>query len=828
MFSVKGQDPGVYVHKINTNENGAEFSIDENGAILINYSIPEILFQNLKNVQGSFYRISIPEHIATIDTGLPELPVLSKLLIVPEGSEIKVKISDVKSIRLRPPGRKVKGVLFPAQEGEAKSPQARQRSFAINNGVYKKRKLISSDTVNIEILGKSRNNNLVNIYIQPARYNPGRNLLEIITSMKIEVSFSGDFTGSKSIGSPLFDISLSKGVINPATNLINDYSEVPVGMVILTDTMFTKTLQPFIEWKTRKGFRIKVLNRGDKYAGTTYTELRDTLKAIYESSTEEQPAPDYLLIVGDINKIPKYSTSSGNATDLYYGEYDGNGDFLPEIYTGRLPVKDTAELRNVVNKIIQYEKFEFADTNKFYSNALATTGYDFAHKTHMNGQIRYSITNYLTDQNKIKEFHYYHTNEIDEKLVAPIMASQKAYIIDSLFNKKGLSFINYTGHGGTTGWKNLNILVDDITTLKNNNMYPFIVSNACETGQFHIENSFSNRMLLEKNKGAIGVIGCSNDSYWDEDYFYSVGLGQITEYPSYSGKGPGFFDSFFHTHDESPSEWYYTIGQINYAGNLSVSSSTSFRKKYYWETYNIVGDPSMIPILGKPGNFDIILPDTLPVGIRKLTLNATPFAYAAISDFDTLWDASFASPSGSVILDIPQTSDDSCLVVITGQNKYPIIKTVFFSDLSTEFLNLDTCIVSDPNGNKDGKVDYEENFNLSFLLNNLGSKAADSVYVKVSSTSEWLSVITDSTYIGTISPGSKINVADKLSLRVTGKVPDLQRASVNLVICSTENTNVIPVDVLIHSPILKISAIITNDTESGNGDFIADAGENID
>ena len=44
------------------------------------------------------------------------------------------------------------------------------------------------------------------------------------------------------------------------------------------------------------------------------------------------------------------------------------------------------------------------------------------------------------------------------------------------------------------------------------------------------------------------------------------------------------------------------------------------------------------------------IPDTLPNGIKSLTLNADPFSYLAVSHSDTLWDASFASASGSVEL----------------------------------------------------------------------------------------------------------------------------------------------------------------------------------
>ena len=68
-------------------------------------------------------------------------------------------------------------------------------------------------------------------------------------------------------------------------------------------------------------------------------------------------------------------------------------------------------------------------------------------------------------------------------------------------------------------------------------------------------------------------------------------------------------------------------------------------------------------LLETPKAFNISLPDTLPNGIKSLTLNIEPFAYIAVSHFDTLWDASFASASGSVALEMPGLSNDSCLIV---------------------------------------------------------------------------------------------------------------------------------------------------------------------
>jgi len=48
------------------------------------------------------------------------------------------------------------------------------------------------------------------------------------------------------------------------------------------------------------------------------------------------------------------------------------------MFIGRLPVADTNEVKTAITKIIQYEKFQFADTNKFYSRAMVSAGYDEA------------------------------------------------------------------------------------------------------------------------------------------------------------------------------------------------------------------------------------------------------------------------------------------------------------------------------------------------------------------------------------------------------------------------------------------------------------------
>jgi len=816
--SASGQTGKSYKFRFDGNLHKSDVIIG-NQFIIINYSISELNVESITNGNGSFYRVSIPGHIPTVSPGKPELPVFSRLISIPYGSEPKIKISEVRSSKINPSGKKIVGVLFPTQESETKGAQQLKPGFKIDKTVYASRGLISSDTVRIESLSTVRNNKLANLYILPVRYNPHSNSMEVITSMRIEITFSNsDNITSKSLTtqSSLFNESLDKGVLNfNPGQVIPGYSDQPVKMVIITDTAFKKLLQPFFKWKTQKGFKLKILYKGTNMAGNDYTHLKDTLTKIYKAGTVNDPPPEYLLIIGDINRVPYYgSGGTGNITDMYYGEFDGNGDYIPEMYIGRIPVADTTELKTAVNKIIQYEKFQFADTNKFYSRAIVSAGYDEGYSSYMNGQIKYATSNYLTKANKIDEFHFNY----------PQSYTAKDSII-KLINK-GVSFINYTGHGEALGWLHVNIKSPDIQqSFENKNMYPFIISNACRTAEFSLATSFGTRMLLTANKGAIGFIGCSNDSYWDEDYYWAVGQGTISADPTYEGKGLGAYDRMFHTHGESPSDWYFTMGQINYAGNLAVSASNSSRKKYYWETYNLVGDPSVIPILGKPDLYNISLPDTLPNGITSLTLNVDPFAYVAVSHSDTLWDASFASNSGAVVLDMPGRSNDSCLVVITGQNKIPLVRTIHISNINKEFINLSASSINDSQGNNNNIADYGESFYLKLKVSNLGLTDAHNLYAKISSSSDWITITRDSVSIGTLQARSDIELSNNLGISVSNNVPDMGIVTIKLLLKDQKIEKRYSIDIAIHAPELQIINCIMDDKSLGNGDYIADPGE---
>jgi len=118
--SASGQTGKSYKFHLDGNLPKSEVIVG-NQSVIINYSISDVTIESISNNSGSYYRISIPDHIRSVVPGKPELPVFSRLISIPEGSGYKIKISEVKSVRINPSGKKIEGLLIPARKVKQKN-----------------------------------------------------------------------------------------------------------------------------------------------------------------------------------------------------------------------------------------------------------------------------------------------------------------------------------------------------------------------------------------------------------------------------------------------------------------------------------------------------------------------------------------------------------------------------------------------------------------------------------------------------------------------------------------------------------------------------------
>ncbi|HPS98465.1 MAG TPA: C25 family cysteine peptidase [Bacteroidales bacterium] len=774
------------------------------------YRSGESEFQTITDPSGKYLRLFLPGHHQSPETGQPELPVWSRLVEVPDGMEVVVSISEVSSRRIRFADQGApQAELFPAQPARTKNQVRDDRITVKDRKAYGSRNTLMHDTVRVTHEGIFRGRRLANIAVYPAFYNPGGRYVDLITSMKVEIGFRPEATkGEEDTEDPV-----NKGGF-ASDSYITGYTDRPVHMIIVTDSIFRKHLEPLVRWKTLKGIRTTVIYRKSGPADTVYKDLKNRISTVYFSLQEKGIPVHYLMIAGDQSIIPT-SRGTTNVSDLYYGEFDGQGDYIPELFIGRLPASDTTQMKGMVKKIIDYETNRLGPAIDNWSRALATAGNAPGFELYMNGQVSYIYNTYLKADKSLNAIGWLYPD-----------APQKDDSLKTVFNK-GVSILNYTGHGEATGFSDPAFRTSMMNEFSNENKYPLIIANACRTAQINVASCFGTAMVATPNKGAIGYIGCTNDSYWSDDFFWSVGPGTPGPNVTFETTGAGAFDRLFHTHGEPPGEWYYTMGQVNFSGNMSVSASTSPRKKYYWETYMLLGDPSLSPVIGRPDTFRIDLPDRVPQQLQVLSFFTGPFAYAALSDFDTLWDARFVSPSGNISLAVPAGVKDSCLLVVTGQNMLPFYKTIHFGDVPEPFITVGDIVFDDADGNGNGLPDYSEPVNLQVTVKNIGKMRTSKMTARLSVASGMITVEADTATIGVLLPGQTRTITGKFIFRVSDSVEDGELAALLLSIKDGSEEYRYGIDMTLNAPELKIISAIHDDSSLGNSNFLPDPGEKL-
>ena len=279
--------------------------------------------------KGEFIHLSIEGYANSEKVGFPLLPVKKSLIEVPLGANISYKIKSYTTEEIKLSDYGILHSVVPAQAPLSKSNTG-VVNFIMDQIAYQYKGYLPSDLVKIEKLGIMRGENLARLNICPFSYNPYKNTLLVYHDLLVEINFSGGDEAATRVlkqknNSPLFEANQTM-ILNYKPLLEKDLiTKSPVKYVIVSDPMFQATLQPFIQWKTKKGFKVIEAYTNNPLVGNTTSSIKSYLQTLYNSGTPSDPSPTYLLLVGDIAQVPTFpGTTATYPTDLPYGEYTGD------------------------------------------------------------------------------------------------------------------------------------------------------------------------------------------------------------------------------------------------------------------------------------------------------------------------------------------------------------------------------------------------------------------------------------------------------------------------------------------------------------------------
>ncbi|HPD96391.1 MAG TPA: C25 family cysteine peptidase [Tenuifilaceae bacterium] len=807
----------------------------QSGKINLKFSIDELKYQTRKVKTGEeFTEIWFSKANTIGKVGEPQLPALKKLVKLPLGASVSIKVKgyNQKEISLSKEG--ILNPIIPVQPSVSKSEDTLNTPFQIKSGAYKRTIYNQEPIAKIEVLGNLRQYTIARLVISPVDYNPGNASLKIYNDIDVEISVEGGAKSLSDLGgtySPYFDV-LTKTMLNAGGSAYDDHPELtkyPVKMLIISNRIFEDTLKRFVAWKTQKGFDVTV-----KYTdeiGTTASEIKTYIQQVYNSATVENPAPTFLLLVGDVEQLAASATGteSGKLTDLYYASVDG--DIFPEMYYGRLSATTAAELSHIIDKIISYENYDFNDPTRL-NNVTLIAGNDAT----WNPAIAEPTIKYATAYHFNATNGFTTVNEYGVSSDANNPDVQSGYTGCYNSDKITVGFINYTAHCSETSWGDPSLSITQVNSFTNQMQYPLVIANCCLSGNFGYSESIGEAWLRKENGGAVTYIGSSPSSYWKEDMYWAVGAfpmeGDNNGYvPTYEESTTGAYDAPFGSE-------YVTTGAMMFCGDLAVTQAEingypqQINPTYYWEAYNILGDPSLMPYFKEAQSNSVIHPSIVPVGSSSIKVTALDNSLVSITRDTAILGTAFYTANEEQ--DIPLQVIDSpgkLIITVTRPQTIPYIDTIQAVVVDGPYISLETQTLSDSLGNKNGAADVGETISLNFSLKNMGNNQATDLYMKVNSDYNYLSLSSsDSVYIGTLSNAegnNTISIENAFTFSVKQNAPDETIQYIPVTFISNEGTWDAKAKVVINAPKIEVNQLTVDDAILGNNDGNASRGESF-
>jgi hypothetical protein len=335
--------------------------------------------------------------------------------------------------------------------------------------------------------------------------------------------------------------------------------------LIITVPEMAETVKSLAAYRKTQGFTPMVVlleNIMDEFNYGIYNPeaVRDFLSYAAKNWPK---APRYVLLAGngtfdyknnldkDDNLIPTLMSSTPDGlypSDNLFADF--NGDHVPEIALGRLPVLTAGDLQNVIGKIIGYERS--TGNHVIMAADVPDDGGDFPSDSDAVALLvpqRYSVEKIYLSEHPIVE--------------------ARTMLISGI--NKGAVFVNYIGHGGVDILaRNGLLLTGDIGSMTNIGKLPVMAAMTCSAGQYAIPgfDSLGEALVVKKDVGAAAVwapTGLSLNSYariLDEEFVKSA-----------SGNSKGILGDAI----------------LKALRNYSVTGGPA----YMMDIYNLLGDPAL-------------------------------------------------------------------------------------------------------------------------------------------------------------------------------------------------------------------------------------------
>ena len=666
-------------------------SFDANHSTL-EASTPDFSIGKISFAQGEYDFLSTSMEGQMRLIGAPDLPTTSTLLAVPDTGELQTEISYT-SVRVE---TNVNLAPFqPVQLEAQNSPEG----FAIDQDIYSQNAWFPQSPVILHERIQMRDLTLVTVEVSPFQYNPVTKELRIYEGLEVDVNHSEPLLAPERPISRFFEPLYENLVPNSVLVLEPNYQIPSILFIHTENTTVTTVLQALLDWRHEKGFEVH--SASTLQTGTSNSSIKNYIQNAYDNWINP---PEFVVLVGDAGgtfNIPTWIENFSNYNgegDLPYVHLAGT-DYVADAFIGRLPFGSTSEFTNIITKILNYEKNPNLLDTDWYTRALL-----------VGDQASSGLSTIMTNRN-INEYMEAHGYQDNFEVYGGSFVSQIASSINA-----GVSFFNYRGWLGMSGWGNSNT-----SGLTNGSNLPFVTILTCGTGSFTGDSRSEQFLKVGTSsvpKGGIGAVGTATS-------------GTHTLYNNCVSVG--IYHGIF-------SDQLYYAGAAVERGRLNLNqtypSTTSDYVKIFSHWNNLMGDPSTELWTGVPQTLGMEAPAEVPADAQFMDITVLDAASNAIENaWVTLtgigvFVSGYSDADGSLVLDLPAVLPAHMTLTATKHNFKPQQLDINVGDENFAVL-IDAATLSETVGNADGLLNPGETAQFGLTFSNHSDASISNVFVTI-------------------------------------------------------------------------------------------------
>ncbi|MBC8216558.1 MAG: hypothetical protein H8E64_08630, partial [Candidatus Marinimicrobia bacterium] len=738
-----------------------------------------------------YYRLFLPGGAVTFEKGAPELPKISRSIIIPDDAKVEVNIIEKDYTEYHFPIAPSKGMISRSQ-----NPDDVPYTFS---DVYKNDSFYPQSNSELGTPYILRDFRGITVTAFPFQYNPKTQTLRVYHRLVMQVNTIG--TDIVNVKSRLFESyntyfeGLYSGHFLNFDEVRYDSIDEHGRMIVIAYGPFMNAMQPFVDWKNQKGIPCDMYNVADIGSNS------DAIKSFIEDEYLANNDLTFVQLVGDAAQVPPMN-HGGNDSDVAYVFIDGD-DVYPELFIGRFSAESSSHVETQVERTVWYER-DIIDGEWLHKGmGVASdqgTGddgeYDDAHEDNI--------------REKLLNFTYTEVDQFYDSNGGSISACVAAI-------NDGRGIINYTGHGSETAWGNGAPLSNsDVNGLTNDYMLPFINSVACVNGNFSPTTCFAESWLRATNSntgaptGAIAMYASTINQSWappmrGQDHAIDLLVG-----------------------------WDYSnnveLEQKNTIGGLWFNGSCNMVDVYgddgMMATWTIFGDPSIQVRTDTPEAMNITHSGVLLIGVTDFPVSVgVEDALVSLSRDGEILASGYTDVSGQITLqlDAPQTIPGTAVLTITAFNKITSVEEVTVIAPDGPFL-----VVSDYSVNAGGDevIEFSEQVFMNVTITNVGVDPATNVTATFGTNDAYIIPSYCASLYGTIEPGQSVLVEGDCDFLVTNDVPNNYPFTIFVNITASEDSWVSEMHFTAYAPVVNIGNVAVSNDENSNGRL--DPGETAD